>query len=56
MKDFPTRLLQDNLRIEQIRLAREKNPEMVTMRKAHISALARELLRRWREESARLAG
>ena len=56
MKDFPTRLLQDNLRIEQIRLAREKKPEMVIMRKELISFLARELLRRWREESARLAG
>jgi hypothetical protein len=55
MKQFPTRVLQDNLWLEQVWLARDTDPEMIELRKQHISYLATELLRRYREESLLLA-
>jgi hypothetical protein len=54
MKEFSTRVLQDNLWLEQVRLDRDTDQEMIELRKQHISYLATELLRRWREESALL--
>jgi len=51
MNEFSTRVLQDNLWLEQVRLARDTDPEMIELRKQHISYLATELLRRYREES-----
>jgi hypothetical protein len=51
MKEFSTRVLQDNLWLEQVRLDRDTDPEMIELRKQHISYLATELLRRWREDS-----
>jgi hypothetical protein len=55
MKEFSTRVLQDNLWLEQVRLSRDTDPEMIELRKQHISYLATELLRRYREESLSLA-
>ena len=54
MKEFSTRVLQDNLWLEQVRLDRDTDQEMIELRKQHISYLATELLHRWREESALL--
>lgn len=54
MNEFSTRVLQDNLWLEQVRLTRDTDQEMIELRKQHISYLATELLRRWREESALL--
>jgi hypothetical protein len=55
MEEFSTRVLQDNLWLEQVRLTRDTDPEMIELRKQHISYLATELLRRYREESLSLA-
>ena len=55
MKEFSTRVLQDNLWLEQVRLSRDTDSEMIELRKQHISYLATELLRRYREESLSLA-
>jgi hypothetical protein len=54
MTNLPTRLLQESLRLEQISIGKETNPDMLVVRERYIRYLANELLHRWREESARL--
>jgi hypothetical protein len=54
MTNIPTRILQDNLRLQQIKIGRCTDPVMVSMHEQNIRDLAKELLRRWRIESARL--
>lgn len=50
-----TRLLQESLRLEQIKLEKETIPSVIALRRSNIVAFATELLRLWREESELLA-